>query len=755
VKLIIAEKPELGRSIANAIPGAGKTENSCIYKGEYAIVWAYGHLLTLKDPEDYDPELKKWTLESLPIYYKDWQKKPNEQPMGAGKGISKEKRLSQIGELLKKCDCVIHAGDPDDEGQYLIDEILQWHHYTGKVCRINTNDTTPAALNKALHNLSDNTQYESRGWSAHARSVADIMVGYNCSRYFTLKNPGTLLTIGRVQTSTLGLVVNRDYQIENHVKQEYYEVVTNLSVDSKTVQEKYVPKKDDPNLDNGKITKRNYAEEKAGMLTGKVLSATVTYEEVTQQPPLPFNLTELQSYCSNKFGYDPTETMNITQTLRDVHSAITYNRSDCQYLTEEQYKEAPNTIEQVLQNIGGKISGIDPSIHSKCFNDSKITAHTAIIPQNKKIDITALNEKEKNVYLSICKYYLAQFVKPAIKGKTKLTASAPDGGNITATSTVVTFEGYLKLFKNDEKTDKEESSILSSIKPGTYTANVLDSHVESKETKPPDRYTKASLNKDMTRIAKYVTDSNVKKLLLSKDENKEGENGSIGTVATRGPIIDNLVERGYCEIKGKKLISTPLGRELYRILPDQLKKPDMTAYWWAIQEDITKGECDWHKLPETVLQMINEVIHTEYPRVNMDLIPAKYRRNSNGSVQHESLGICPRCGGQVIEGKKGFGCSNYKNGCKFVIWKTSKLPMMKNITISSANVKKWLGGGWVESETSGVRTSKNTVHSKRLYSSKKDSNFEGDLRLTDNANSEYGAGFTVEFQNDDKKKAKK
>lgn len=744
MQLIIAEKPELGRAIADAIPGSATKEDSCIYKGDYAIIWAYGHLLTLKDTEDYDPDMKKWSLDKLPIYYADWQKKPNEQSMGSGKGVSKTQRLKQIGELLKKCDCVIHAGDPDDEGQYLIDEILQWHHYNGPVYRMNTNDTTPAALNKALHNLTDNKVHEPYGWSAHARSVADIMVGYNCSRYFTLKNPGTLLTIGRVQTSTLGLVVNRDYLIENHVKQVYYEVSANLLAGGKTITALYEPNKNDENLEEGRIISKSYAEEKANALKGKALDAVVTYTEITQQPPLPFNLTELQSYCSSKFGYDPTETMEITQSLRDKHSAITYNRSDCRYLTEEQYKNAPDTVAQVLKNIGGKIKGIDTSIHSKCFDDSKITAHTAIIPQNKDVNISSFNEKEKNVYLAICKYYLAQFLQPALKGRTKLEAAAGDGGKLVANSTVIVSEGYLKLFKSDN-VKKDPVNELSDLTPGTYTANVLDAHADSRETKPPARYTKASLNKDMTRIAKYVTDANVKRLLLAKDEGKEGENGSIGTVATRGPIIDKLVERGYFETKGNQLISTPLGRELYRILPDQLKKPDMTAYWWSIQDDISHGKCNWTKLTDAVLDMINEVIHTEYPKVNMDLIPAKYKRNG---AEREILGVCPRCGGSVIEGKSGYGCSNFKNGCKFVIWKKSKLPMMKNITISSANVKKWLSGGWTEADENGERRSRNAVHSKRIYSTKKSKMFEGNILLTDNPSSQYGAGFKLKLEKD-------
>ena len=182
MKLIIAEKPAVAKAISAVIPGAGRSGKGYIEKGDYNITWAMGHLLTLKDPEDYDPAYKKWSLDALPLYFPDWGMKPNGQD-------GRKEQLEIIGRLLKRADSVIHAGDPDDEGQYLIDEILRWYQYKGPVYRINTNDTSASAMKNALNNLEDNRPLEKVGWAAHARSVADIIVGYNCSRYFTLKNP--------------------------------------------------------------------------------------------------------------------------------------------------------------------------------------------------------------------------------------------------------------------------------------------------------------------------------------------------------------------------------------------------------------------------------------------------------------------------------------------------------------------------------------------------------------------------------------
>ena len=747
MKLIIAEKPMLARAIAAAIDGKAEQKNGYILKGDYTIVSAFGHLLTLKDPEDYDPRFARWELSALPIFFENWGKKPGE---------GKQERLDLIGALLKDAEYVIHAGDPDDEGQYLIDEILDWFGYKGEVKRLSTGDTTEGALKKALENMKNNSEFRNSGWSSHARAVADIMTGYNFSRYFTLKNPHIkMLTVGRVQTPTLGLVVNRDMAIENHTKQFYYTVKADIDIDGKTVTATFEPPKDDPNLEDGKITDRAYAEEIADNLKDKDLEGIrVSEKELTEQPPLPFNLVKLQTYASNKFGYDPSQTLEITQSLRDKHNAITYNRSDCQYLSEEQFKEAPDTVAQVMKNLANDPAGavfakmpIDTSIHSKAFDDKNITAHTAIIPQRRALDLKKLTEEERNVYLAIVKYYMAQFLPPAKKRRTSLEAKTEDG-TLKAASTEVTFPGYMQLIRPEKNDDEESQNDLSRIAPGEYSGHCSNAHVEEKETKAPPRYTKASLNEDMTRIAKYVTDPKAKALLLSKDKDKKGENGSIGTSATRSGIIDTLEERGYIECKGKQIQSTQLGRELYRILPEELKKPDMTGLWWAVQEEIKDGEAPWTALTDSVLEMIRKVIKTDYPKVDAFHIPESMRRG------RLILGSCPRCGSDIVEGKNGFGCMGFKDGCKFVVWKTAQHGMMSRTEVTPDMVHTLLASEWIPEERKGedgelrptgrMRT-KETVLVKKLYSEKNKKDYAGRIYLTDEGRgSPYGAGFGIE-----------
>lgn len=722
--LVIAEKPVLGKAIADALPGTAAMKNGCIYKGDYIVTWVFGHMLSLKEPEDYDIGYKSWNINSLPIFFKDWQVKiGKDRNLNKGQ-ISKSQRVNQIGSLLKQADEVIHAGDPDDEGQLLIDELLRWFNYKGIVKRLDTANTTLVAMKKALSHMTDNKPHEPYGWSAYARSVADLMVGINMSRLFSCKNQ-TLLTIGRVQTPTLGLVVNRDLAIEGHHKQKYYTIACDINFNNDTVQADFIPSKTDSNLVDGHILSKEYAEQICNRLKGQVLkNINITKKIVYEAPPLPFNLVKLQTYCSGKFGYSPQQVLDITQSLRENHKAITYNRSDCQYLSEEHYKEAPVTMKAVIMNICYKPKSLDMNLKSKCFDSSKISAHFAIIPTNQKVNLDKLSEAEKNVYLAICKYYIAQFMPKAKKEQTNLSIELGNGEAIKAVSTVIIEQGYRSIFNEAEK---DKASNLSKIPEGIYSGKITDTDIAEKETKPPSRYTKASLNEDMTCISKYVKDPKIKQLLLSKDEGKEGERGSIGTSATRSGIIESLVKRGFLREDGKKVISTALGRELYRILPDEIKKADMTAEWWSIQEEIQNGTVNYNKLIDSVYDTIKHIVANvdNYPVVNSSIIAIKKK---GGAV----IGKCPRCGGDIIETKTGFCCSNWKEptNCKFNIWKKSKSPLFAKTTFTAATVKKLLSG--------------QSVKMKKLVS-KTGKEFEAEVKMKDDPSSQYGPSFDLIF----------
>ncbi len=730
--LILAEKEVLAKAIADALPGSRNyLGGGAVQIGDYVIVYASGHLLELKMPEDYDPALKNWELDNLPIYFPHWEKKVKVRD-GDRRGPDPGERLAVIEKYLKTASMVIHAGDPDDEGQYLIDEILEWFHYKGPVMRMKTGNTTVAGLSRAMETLEDNANHVKEGLAAYARNVGDLIVGVNISRYYSLNNDPVLLSVGRVQTPTLGLVVKRDYLIENHIAVKYYTVKADLSVDGTPVQARYTPRKDDPNLEDGRIIKAEYANSIADMLkqmppaTGKV---TVSTEK--ENPPLPFNQSKLAVYCERNWGYSPDLTLSITQSLRDKYNAISYNRTECQYLSDDQFNEAPGIMAHVVQNIGFRPKEMDMSIKSRAFDSKYVdgsgaVAHPAITPQAVNVDLNALTEQERNVYLAICKYYMAQFMPPAEKSKTKLIVPASDGATLETASTVITKPGYRKIFKEAKP---EESSPLSSIPAGEHTVSPLGASVEEGTTSPPPRYTQATLQDDMSHIAKYIEDPKIKEIMLLKDKDKREDNGAIGTTATRASIIKGLLSHNFIETVSKnKIKSTTLGRELIRILPSELREPNMTGLWWCIQEDIKNGSASVETLTDNVMEMVQRVLHTQYPKVDQSLLPQSYIRSRNG--QREELGKCPLCGSPVVEGKTGYGCSAWKSGCKFVLWKKPKMPMLKNITFSASDAKTLLNGGKVL---------------KRGLAKRDGGTFDAYLKLENNPGNPYGPSIAPDF----------
>ncbi|MEG1364885.1 MAG: DNA topoisomerase 3 [Cetobacterium sp.] len=655
MKLIIAEKPDLARAIVSAISGPQKNEDGYIIKGDYTVTWAFGHLFKLKSPEEYDIKYKKWNLKELPIFFENWEVAPISEKL---------KQVNIIGNLLKKCDEVINAGDPDPEGQLLIDEILTYFKNEKPVKRVLINDNNTEAVKKAMSRLEDNSKYEPLGKSAYARAVSDFLVGINASRYFTLLNQGAgNLSVGRVQTPTLGLVVNRDLQIEAHSKEKYYELflVVDEKITSSSIRFKYVIDKNNPNSDeDGKIKDDKILKEIQSESQGKQVEFEVTKAIQKEEPPLPFNLAKLQSYANTKFGYSPSETLDITQSLREKHKAITYNRSDSQYLNEEHHLEAPDVLKKVLENLGIKnLEEIDYEKKSKCFDSSKVTAHHAIIPTKKNLGLNSLTEKERNIYITICNFYIIQFLPHILKEKTEAELEI-NNEKFKTTSTKILEVGYKKYLKEKVETDKsEESSQLSKLSEGTYEGEVKESIIEEKTTTPPKRYTEATLIQDMTSISKFVESKDIQKLLRAKDKDKKGENGGIGTPATRATVLEILFKRGFIEKNKKQVISTELGKKFYNSLPDELKKPDMTAKWWVIQEEIQDNEAEPNKLIYSVLDTLKEILSNDsYPKL----------------YQKEVIGICPRCGKNIYESEKAYYCEGFKDDpkCGFSIWKENK-----------------------------------------------------------------------------------
>ena len=671
--LIIAEKPELAKSIVNAIDGKLNKNDGYFEKGNYVVTWAYGHILRLKTPEEYDKDNKSWDMKQLPIYFKNWGKIPIDKS---------RKQFNVIKKLINECDEIINAGDIDEEGQLLIDEIIEYCKFKGTVKRIQTSAFNEDYLKKALKNLEPNSKYETWGKSANARAIADYMVGINLSRYFSILN-GTTLSVGRVQTPTLGLVVNRDLAIENHIKEIYYDGYSDIDINGNIVKSKLEHK------DN--ITFKNSEELKQILdsFLNRKLQVSIKKQIKNENAPLPFSLTKLQSHISKKYKIKPDETLKITQDLREKYHAITYNRSDSQYLNEEHYKEAPGVIKKVLSNLNLKLNlDYNNLPHSKCFDDSKVTAHHGIIPTAVDLNLSKMSEKEQKVYKEISLFYLIQFVEVVKKEVTYLETEEQQGYKFKASSTKILDEGFKKYL--DRSNNEDEESVLSRIKDGQYSGTIIKNDIKEIETKPLARYTQASLIEDMTRISKYVDDPEIKEILKRKDKDKEGENGSIGTSATRASIIQNLIKRGYIKEEKDKVISTELGREYYKILPDEWKRADLTAKWWIIQEEIRDGNSEQDKLLDSILNDIKNILSTR------DV--SKFKLQKNYKNDKTIVGQCPICGKDIIESTKSFYCSGFKDGCNFSIWKS-----IAGKKLTKTNIKQLLENG-ITTEIKGFKS---------------------------------------------------
>ena len=652
MKLIIAEKKELAEAIVAAIPGEKKYNGSSIIIGDYIACWIYGHILTHKEPEEIDPSLKKWKLDTLPIYFSKWDKKilPYRKDL-----FNTVKDLIHSNEITE----IIHAGDADSEGQYLVDELLEYCSNKKPVKRLMVNDNTLGGVQKAFSKIEDNSKYTALGKSAEARAIADMIVGFSLSRFYSIIN-NAKLSIGRVQTPTMALVVNRDNEIKNHIKEKYYNLYLKTNINDIDIDLRYSSKE--------RIMDKSIYEEFINNVGDKTSNLLITKKENYRATPLPYNLSDLESDAATLFKYSAKKTMDITQNLRDKYKAITYNRSDCRYLSEEHFKEAPKLIPLVAEKLNFTAT-FNFNEKSRCFNDKYVTAHHGIIPTGAG-DFEQFSQEEKNIYKLIAERYLIQFLEKVKIEKTEAKVEINEA--IFKKSSIKILEpGYTKYFKvleDDNENDEEiEENNLSKIPGGEYQIKINNSNffIEEKETTAKKPYTEATLIKDLNNIAKYVKDPEIRELLKSKDKDKKDVNGSIGTTATIPGILEGLIEKGFLTRKEEKIVSTELAQEYLKILPESLKTPDSTALWWSIQEKIARGEAKLEDLTLSVLEDVKTIINSEHKTISSEFSTVKQEK--------EVIGVCPKCGKLIYEGEKNFYCNGYKSGCDFKLWKKIKM----------------------------------------------------------------------------------
>ncbi|GAA0813504.1 DNA topoisomerase III [Colwellia asteriadis] len=640
MKLYIAEKPSLGRAIAAALPKPHKNCKTHIELGNGDVVsWCIGHILAQADPEDYDGDLKKWRMDTLPFIPQEWKLKPITRTRA---------QLTALRKLVKQADEIIHAGDPDREGQLLVDEVIDYLNVSKKkkstVKRLLISDLNLPAVKRALTTLKDNKDYIALSVSALARSRADWLYGINLTRAYTLQGQksgfNSVLSVGRVQTPLLGLVVRRGQEIANFVSKPFFEVEAHIALTPEqpvSFTAKWQPSENcQPYCDEeGRILVKALAENVVNRIGNQPAQVQqLEKSEKKQAPPLPFNLSQLQISAAKQFSMNAKLVLDVCQSLYEKHKLITYPRSDCRYLPKEQLKQSGAIIDTLAKGslpCAKQAQDANKALVSKAWNDKNITAHHAIIPTEKSPDNINLNTFEKNIYLLIVRQYLVQFYPAFVFDQTKVNLLIA-GGLFTRTAKTTKQIGWKVLFSKSKHTEANSNNTNDEQElPPLVQGQMLHcSHGEliEKHTSPPQYFTDATLLAAMTGIARYVNDPQIKKVLKESD--------GLGTDATRAGIIDLLFKRNFLTRQGKQIHATDIGIALINALPEMATLPDMTAQWEATLTAISEKKANYlsfmQPLTETVSAMV--IGATQQPFTGLPKVAFKPKRTKRKFSSH-------------------------------------------------------------------------------------------------------------------------
>ena len=660
VRLFIAEKPSMGRELAAVLPGPRRKGKGFIETGGGTVTWLFGHVLRQAEPQEYDARYKAWRAEDLPIIPDKWKLMVNESSAG---------QFSVVRQLIARADEIIHAGDPDREGQLLVDEVLEYVDCQKPVQRILLNALDEKSIREAIENLRPNAEFFNLRQSALGRARADWLIGMNLSRAYTMaaRRSGhrkLVLPIGRVKTPTLALVVRREREIENFKPVDYYSIKGLFQHKNGQFKAQWKPKDVQQGLDSeGHLTDKKIAEDKLQEFLqaprGGVISGYSKSKKQESQR-LPFSLSSLQVLAGRRFGYEPQQVLDTAQKLYE-EKLTTYPRSDCEYLPANQFKDSKGIL-QNLQGCGEKrleawAAGADSSIRSRAWNDKKISAHHAIIPTRVRADVSRMNDVEKNIYFLIAQAYLAQFYPVHTYYQTKVEVGYKDELFSAGGRTEIDL-GWRALYAHQKAADEEQDAdnddadkneasedagdILPPMKKGD-DAEYLAGEIARSVTKPPARFTQASLIAAMKDIHKFVQDPEAKKQLKAVY--------GIGTEATRATILDELInKRRLMTEKGRKkyLQPTEAGYLLVDAVPRELSYPDFTAVW----------EDQLHSMAEGKGSL------AAFLKGQIDFTRNMCQKANKVILAAENALRCPRCGIGIMQkrhGKNGdfWGCSNY------------------------------------------------------------------------------------------------
>lgn len=649
MRLFIAEKPSLGRAIAQGL-GVVKTDKNVIYcKNDTVIACCAGHMLELAEPDEYLPDdlpktkkgSKVWRMQDLPIVPKIWRKHPIRDKRGS---------LSEIKKLLDMAKDVVVAGDPDREGQLLVEEVLKFYGWKGPTYRYWSNGTDIASVKKALTTLHPNSEYHGLGLAAEARSRADWLVGMNLTRATTISS-GHMVSVGRVQTPVLRLIADRDNAIRNFKPREFHNVEMIFKAERGTYTAKWkIP--DELKDPEGYLTDKSKAQACIERTQGKEGRITASEQKLKHQaPPIPYDLNELQKECGRRYGYSPKKTLETAQALYEQYHLTTYPRTSCGYLPESQQGDVPTILENLKKAwpaFATFIAKTDPKRKSNVWNDKKVAeeAHTGLIPTLKGAtpdEIAKLSEECRRVYELVSRRYIQVFMPDHSYYETTLETKVND--DIFTAKGRRTVDPGFKAFTDSGavKESADDDQEVPFIEKGS-SAIATKGELKGGVTKPPAPFTQVSIIDAMQNVWKYVEDKRDKELLK--------ESKGIGTVATRADILDTLKKRGLMEVKGKKceLHATPDGVEALKLIPKELQSAVLTAHTEDEMQQIQQGAKDL----ETFVQNQIQFVH----KLNKEI-------ESMAEEQHKDEPKCPACGGTIYRNE-----SRFKKGTFY--WHCSK-----------------------------------------------------------------------------------
>lgn len=645
MRLFLCEKPSQGKDIGRIL-GATQRGEGCLSGSGVTITWCIGHLVEAAAPEVYDAALKRWSLEQLPIIPQQWRVEV--KPKAAT-------QFKVVKALLAKATHLVIATDADREGELIAREIIDLCGYRGPIERLWLSALNDASIRTALGKLRPSSDTLPMYYSALARSRADWLVGMNLSRLFTVlgRQAGYdgVLSVGRVQTPTLKLVVDRDREIAAFKSVPFWAIDVSLSAEGQAFSAQWVAP-DGCTDDAGRCLQQPVAQQAAQQIraAGSAQVVSVETERVREGPPLLFDLSTLQEVCSKQLGLDVQETLQIAQALYETHKATTYPRSDSGYLPESMFAEVPAVLDSLLKtdpSLRPIMSQLDRSQRSRAWNDGKVTAHHGIIPTLEPANLSALSEKELAVYRLIRAHYLAQFLPHHEFDRTVAEFSCGRQTLVAAGKQVVIKGWRLVLAEpqaDEDCVDAARSQVLPPLREG-LACQVAEAEIKALKTMPPKPYTQGELVKSMKGIARFVTDPRLKQKL--KDTT------GIGTEATRANIISVLIARGYIVKKGRSIRASDAAFTLIDAVPAAIADPGTTAVWEQALDMIEAGQLTLDVFLSKQAAWISQLI-AQYGSMSL-------------SIKLPHGPICPQCGAPTRQrtGKSGpfWSCSRYPD-CK-------------------------------------------------------------------------------------------